>query len=62
MPKERSDQVRQLLDAAKGTQGPLRQNSCRAYRTLNPGALMEEQVSQIQTSIQGQSRGAVATA
>ena len=41
---------------------PPRQNTCRSHRTLNPGAMMEEQVGEIRTSIQGQSRGAVAAA
>ena len=42
--------------------GPLRQNRCRPHRTLNPGAMMEEQVGEIRTSIQGQGCGAVAAA
>ncbi len=37
---------------------PPRQNRCRAHRTLKPGAMMEEQVGEIRTSIQGQGRGA----
>ena len=41
---------------------PLCQTTCRAHRTVKLGALMEEQVGQIRTSIQGQSRGAVAAA
>ena len=39
--------------------GPPRQNRCRSHRTLYPEALMEEQVGQLRTSIQGQGRGAV---
>jgi len=41
---------------------PPRQNRCRPHRTLNLGAMMEEQVGEIRTSIQGQGRGAVAAA
>ena len=43
-------------------ENPLCQTTCRAHRTVKLGALMEEQVGQIRTSIQGQSRGAVAAA
>ena len=39
-----------------------RPNTCYSHRTLNPGAMMEEQVDRIRTSIQGQGRGAVAAA
>lgn len=41
---------------------PPRQNRCRPHRTLNLGAMMEEQVGQIRTSIQGPCCGAVAAA
>ena len=41
---------------------PPRQNTCRSHRTLNPGAMMEEQVGEIRTSIQGQGCGPVAAA
>jgi len=51
---------RNLFD--RGFEPPPRQNRCRSHRTLNLGALMEEQVGQIRTSIQGQSGGAVAAA
>ena len=53
---------RGLAHSVEIWRGPPRQNRCRPHRTLNLGAMMEEQVGQIRTSIQGPCCGAVAAA